>query len=204
MEQETRMEFDERDVYTAQKYLLNLSCGRSPLEGTGIPEDLIWNEPAIREALTLAADLLHAYLQNGGFHRMAQGRLRAFHLTESERAKIPISEEPIGVMALAENIAKVTPYDMKRLSYATIANWLTYVGALEWTVNRDGERKRLATTDGNLLGLQTVERTGVQGRVYQKNVFDENAQHFVIDNLDSIVAHSANPEGHTDKGEAPA
>ena len=52
------MVFEEADVFTAQKYLRNLATGRSPLDGDDLAEDHLLRDPALVNALNLAADLL--------------------------------------------------------------------------------------------------------------------------------------------------
>lgn len=186
----TNLVFEEADVFTAQKYLRNLASGRSPVDGSDLAEDHLLRDPALVNALDLAADLLEAWLDNGGFNRVEPKRVRPFELSDSDRNKIVISEEAVGVMTIANRIAKVVPYDMKTVRYAQICSWLQYLGALGWEV-QNGTKRRVSTPTGQQLGIRTVERRSVDGNTYLKNLYDANAQRFVIDNLESIVTYTS-------------
>ena len=117
-----KLVFEEGDVFTAQKYLRNLASGRSPLDGADLAEDHLLREPAMVNALNLAADLLEAWLDNGGFNRVEPKRTRPFAISDADRAKIVISKEPVGIMTIAKRIAQVLPYDMQTVRYAQISN----------------------------------------------------------------------------------
>lgn len=186
----TNLVFEEADVFTAQKYLRNLASGRSPVDGSDLAEDHLLRDPALVNALDLAADLLEAWLDNGGFNRVEPKRVRPFELSDSDRKEIVISDEAVGVMTIANRIAKVVPYDMQTVRYAQICSWLQYLGALDWEM-KDGAKRRVATPTGQQLGIRTVARRSVDGNTYLKNLYDANAQRFVIDNLEGIVSYAA-------------
>lgn len=188
-EQEKMIHFEEDAVFTAQKYLRNLASGRNPLGGEDLAEDHMLRDPSLVKALDLSADLLEAYLKNGGFNTVRPERVRPFRITEAQRQRIELSTEPIGVTTLAANITKVLPYDMRVVRYSDISNWLQYIGALEWDTSTPGSRKRVASAMGKELGIQVVERKSVEGNYYRKNVYTAQAQQFVIDNLESIMSH---------------
>lgn len=186
----TNLVFEEADVFTAQKYLRNLASGRSPVDGADLAEDHLLRDPALVNALDLAADLLAAWLDNGGFNRVEPKRVRPFELSDADRNEIVISEDAVGVMTIANRIAKVVPYDMQTVRYAQICAWLQYLGALAWE-EKDGSKRRVSTPTGQQLGIRTVARKSVDGNTYLKNLYDANAQRFVIDNLEGIMTYSA-------------
>ena len=182
--------FEEGDVFTAQKYLRNLASGRSPLDGADLAEDHLLREPALVNAMNLAADLLEAWLSNGGFNRVEPKRTRPFAISDTDRKKILITKEPVGVMTIAKRIAQVLPYDMQTVRYGQICGWLQYIGALDWE-GEPGNKRRYSTPTGQQLGIRTVDRRGADGSSYRKNVYDENAQRLIIDNLEGIVTYAS-------------
>lgn len=190
-EQEKNLCFEEDAVFTAQKYLRNLASGRNPLGGEDLTEDHMLRDPAMVDALNLSADLLEGWLKNGGFNTVEPERVRPFQITETQRNRIRISEEPIGVTTLANNISRVLPYDMQTVRYAVISNWLQYIGALQWDTSTPGSRRRTVSPMGEELGIHVVDRRSADGSIYKKNVYDANAQKFVIDNLEGIMTHKA-------------
>lgn len=182
--------FEEADVFTAQKYLRNLASGRSPLDGEDLAEDHLLRDEALVNAMNLAADLLEAWLDNGGFNRVEPDRTRPFEISDSDRRKIVVTEEAVGIMTLANRISKVLPYDMQTVRYGQISAWLKYIGALEWE-GETGQKRRVSTPVGEQLGIRTVERRAADGTTYRKNVYDANAQRFIIDNLEGIMTYSS-------------
>lgn len=184
------MVFEEADVFTAQKYLRNLATGRSPLDGDDLAEDHLLRDPALVNALNLAADLLEAWMDNGGFNRVEPDRTRPFEISDADRSKIVISEEAVGIMTIANRISKVLPYDMKTVRYGQISAWLQYIGALEWE-GETGKKRRVSTAVGEQLGIRNVSRRAADGTTYRKNVYDANAQRFILDNLEGIMSYSS-------------
>lgn len=185
--------FEEDEVFTVQKYLRNLACGRSPMGDEELPEEGRWSDPVLVRTFSLAADLLEAWLENGGFNTVNPRRVRPFELSEADRKQIVVSEEPVGVMTIANRIAKVVPYDMQTVRYTQICAWLQYLGILGWE-EKEGQKRRVATPVGEELGVRTVERRAVDGSVYRKNVYNNNAQRFLIDNLEGIVRYASEAE----------
>ncbi len=184
------MVFEEADVFTAQKYLRNLASGRSPLDGEDLAEDHLLRDPALVSAMNLAADLLEAWMDNGGFNRVEPERTRPFEISDTDRSKIEISEEAVGIMTIANRISKVLPYDMKTVRYGQISAWLQYIGALEWE-EEAGKKRRVSTAVGEQLGIRNVSRRAADGTTYRKNVYDANAQRFILDNLEGIMSYSS-------------
>ena len=182
--------FEEGDVFTAQKYLRNLASGRSPLDGADLAEDHLLREPAMVNPLNLAADLLEAWLDNGGFNRVEPKRTRPFAISDADRAKIVISREPVGIMTIANRIARVLPYDMQTVRFGQISGWLQYIGALTWE-GEPGSKRRVSTPTGQQIGIKTVDRKAVDGNTYRKNLYDENAQRLIIDNLEGIMTYAS-------------
>ncbi|MBO7690665.1 MAG: hypothetical protein J6T14_07550 [Clostridia bacterium] len=190
-EKTNSMVFEREDVFTAQKYLRNLACGRNPLDGQDLPEGGVLADEMLRRALHLSADLLDAWLDNGGFNRRQPSRTRPFELSADEREKIAISKDGIGITTLAANINQVLPYDMQRVPFTAISNWLINIGALTWEEQEDGTRQRLATELGEEMGVKVSERRSVDGRKYKQNRYSAKAQRFIIDNLDGIMEFRA-------------
>ena len=171
-----RLVFEEAAVSSALQ-LLRALAARS---GT---------DPGTQDKLTLAAEVLQGYLDNGGFNRVLPDRVRPFLITQTQREAIPITRTPVGVKTLANRVTSVLPYDMQRVGYTNISRWLEYIGALEVREQEDGSRKRLPTALGEELGIQVLERTGPEGK-YRKNGYDEHAQQFIVDNLESIMNYT--------------
>lgn len=75
---------------------------------------------------------------------------------------------------------------MRKVSYRTITAWLVKVGLMEEEEISAGKCRKVPTASGIAMGITTEIRTGVRGE-YPCVVYDENAQKFVIDNLNTIM-----------------
>ena len=76
---------------------------------------------------------------------------------------------------------------MQKLTYSGILTWLTEIGMVEWASASDGKRTKRPTETGRETGISVEERIGSKGN-YQVVVYNAAAQHFIIDNLDAILA----------------
>lgn len=54
-----------------------------------------------------------------------------------------------------------------------------------------GRKNKVTTLKGEQLGILTVDAVNSQGVPYKKNIYDDNAQKFIISNLNKIAADIA-------------
>ena len=83
----------------------------------------------------------------------------------------------------------IKQYDLettKKISAASINNWLLNLQLLEAIVQPNGKTKKLPTEQGKELGIFTEERTGQYG-TYISVLFSSAAQQFIYDNIDAII-----------------
>ena len=137
-----------------------------------------------------ASQVLDRVIQNGGV--VGYGRkqnLKPFTITAEEKANIPISEEPISVSVLVRNINSVTAtLSMRKLTATQVTSWLEQSGFLSTVVNAEGKNQRVPTDNAELIGISQVERINATGATYLMNLYNTEAQRFILDNLDSIIA----------------
>ncbi len=75
----------------------------------------------------------------------------------------------------------------KKITGASINDWLLNTGFLEIVQLSNGKKRKQPTDRGNQIGISVDERNGQFGPYYVV-IFASNAQQFVYDNIDSIVA----------------
>ena len=76
---------------------------------------------------------------------------------------------------------------MKKLTYSGLLTWLTEIEMMEWAFTSDEKHTKRPTKMGQENGISVEKRTGKSGP-YQVVVYNTAAQHFIIDNLDAILA----------------
>ena len=115
----------------------------------------------------------------------------AFFLKDEEKSKIDISKEPISISTFTYIInERVDSRKMKKIKAVQITSWLTKKGFLEEIEHSDGRKFKIPTQKAKEIGIISVSQTSESGRVYGVNMYDENAQKYIIDHLDEISKES--------------
>ena len=182
----TELETIER----AKMYMDKLSAGINPLDGARIPDGDIANHVRLSRCFRFISDILGRVIENGGVTPppvKSKDKL-SFSLTPEERSRFHFSTTPIPASEIAKRLNALTDRaDMGKISYMKITVWLMDAGFLEPLTMPDGKDARRPTAAGNALGIPVEERTGAT-ETYQVVVYDLQAQHFVVDNLEAIMA----------------
>jgi hypothetical protein len=77
---------------------------------------------------------------------------------------------------------------MRKLTATQVTSWLEQSGFLSTVVNAEGKNQRVPTDNAELIGISQVERINATGATYLMNLYNTEAQRFILDNLDSIIA----------------
>ncbi|MFI3324829.1 MAG: DNA helicase RecQ [Clostridia bacterium] len=101
-------------------------------------------------------------------------------------SEIEITEEKISVSILTANINNMADYySCKRTSSIKVSNWLMSMGYLEIEENENGKIK-VPTSKGLKNGIIQEERTSEE-KTYKVNLYPQNMQEFIIENLYEIL-----------------
>ena len=173
-------------------YVQKLANGVNPTDGSEVPDGDVVNDVRISRCLFFVADVLRQVLENGGAAPApkAEEKLRrlAFDLTFKQRERFEYSDIPITISELARRLnALIDTENMTKLPYTAISSWLTGLGLLETVTLPGGKLAKRPTEEGLENGIAVVERIGQNGP-YHAVVYNAAAQHFVLDNLDAIIA----------------
>lgn len=118
---------------------------------------------------------------------MSERDKKPFYITEEEKLQYVPSKTPIPASGISYKVNEILgEKKMRKVSYRTITTWLVKVGLMEEKEISDGKCRKVPTASGIAMGITTEIRTGVRGE-YPCVVYDENAQEFVIDNLNAIM-----------------
>lgn len=181
---------DLERIHTTKLYLDKLANGEDPLNGNDLPEDTVLNNVYLCRAFAFASSILEEVIKNGGNVSSKRDAKRPFSITEEQRSKIRMSEEPVTVTAITNRIDNVLDRDVKRIAPFKITEWLEREGLLERVASeKTGRLERVATKSGELIGIETKEAT-YKDMTIKKNYYNLNAQAFIIANLEAIVSQS--------------
>ena len=113
-------------------------------------------------------------------------RRTRFYAKNEELFEFNYSNEPIYISIIADRINEcVKRSDMRKLSATSISNWLASKGFLIAYTKENGKTSKKPTSLGEKLGIKTIVKDGKNGP-YMINVYDINAQRFIIDNIEDI------------------
>lgn len=164
----------------------SLAEGLNPFTGQPLPEEDIVNDVRVSRSLFLASAFLQEQMQ--GTPAKKNDKKQDFRLSLEERERVEFSSRPIPASELARRMNEaVGTQDCKKISYRQITDWLVEVGMLKLVENAAGTQRRRPTDSGEKLGISVDNRVGQYGP-YQVVLYSEDAQHFIVDNVDAIMA----------------
>lgn len=184
--------FDAEMIQETKRILTALANGTHPFEGTKLPPSDAVNDVRVVRALFSALEMLRQAELCGGnaVGEKKRPQQKDFALTPEEAAAFAYSEKGIPVTEVTKRINALSARpEQRRLAYKAITGWLVEKGLLEVITTETGW-KRVPTPDGNALGMRLEHRIGTD-REYDVVLYSEEAQHFLLDNIDEICSFAA-------------
>ena len=178
----------------ARMYMDHLARGYNPLDGSEIPEGEVVNQVRISRCLFYVTEVLDQVISQRSPEpqkKKEKSQRKSFFLTDAQKAAFPFSQEPVTISALIQKLNGLTdPEAVTPIHHRQISDWLVDAGFLTTIVTQEGRHFRLAAPQGAAVGIVNAERIGKDG-TYQVVTYREEAQHFLLDHLDAILAFSA-------------
>ena len=177
-------------IERAKMYMDKLANGINPIDDTMAPDDDLINNVRLSRCFFFVSDVLRQVIENGGTRPAVNQKPKKLPLEIpiEKRSQFVYSEVPIPASEIAKRINALADNDaMQKLTYSGILTWLTEIGMMEWVITSDGKHTKRPTEIGKETGISVEERTGSKG-TYQVVVYNRAAQHFIVDNLDAILA----------------
>ena len=179
----------------AKTYLDKLAAGIDPLTGREVPEDDIINNVRISRCLFYVSDVLQQVIENGGIRKttVKNSEKKPFALSIEARKQYPFGEWPLNASAIAQRLNDLVDLStMQKLKTTSITAFLQQAGLLFEEESFSGRKNRRPTEAGRQLGISTEQRTGQNGE-YTAVVYSREAQQFILDNLDAVIAINSTP-----------
>ncbi len=178
---------EKEQYHTAKLYIDKLACGINPLDNVEMHEDELLNNVYMCRMFNFVSDVLGKVIENDYMITIPNRKKSKFRITENQREVITISENPVKLTVISHRVQRALDPDVKTVSGIRMAQWLEKEGMLE-SVMRNGRMHREATKKGNAIGISTkVEKQG--DKEYVSNLYDMNAQAFIIANLENIASY---------------
>lgn len=174
-------------INRAKTYIDKLANGVNPLTDEPVSENDIVNNVRISRCFFYISDLLRRFAEGGFPEAAKKGKKQPFIITEEQRKRFEFSETPISVSEIARRFnTAVNTEGAVQMRYSGITFWLIESGLLSVDRREDGREVKLPTAAGMELCISQEVRSGANGS-YTVVVYNENAQRYIVDNIDAIL-----------------
>ena len=175
----------------AKSFIDKLAQGVNPIDDTQIPDGDIVNNVRLSRCFFYVSDILRQVIDNGGITKQKRAAKIPFSIPANQLEKFEYSSDPIPVSEIAKRINSMIDNEyMMKLSYRQINQWLINIGMLRLLDFADKNNVKRPTQEGSQIGIGVESRAGRYGE-YQVVLYNIDAQHFIIDNLDAVAATEA-------------
>ena len=178
----------------AKTFIDKLANGINPLDDTSIPENDIANNVRLSRCFFYVSTILQKEIDRERRKQPKENRSERlpFSITQEQLNDFGYSLNPLSATAVARKINWLVREDIEqkkieKLSYRKITQWLMNIGMIEYREWEDGKIKRFPTTEGESIGVVLADWDNY-GRRTPVIYFTEEAQRFIVDNIDAVIA----------------
>lgn len=175
------MENEISRLEQAKMFIDCLSNGIDPVTNTNADVNTLGNGEVIA-CFRYISNVLDGYIYN---IESNMKKNNDFFITDEQIAKLDISQNNRKVSEIANEINRVTAENKtKKLSAVLINDWLEAEGYL----CKSDLNSRISTEKGNQIGITTERRQAKDGTEYYINLYSPQAQKFIFEHLNEIIA----------------
>ena len=178
-------------IERAKMYIDKLANGVNPIDDSMAPDEDIINNVRLSRCFFFVSDILRQVIENGGTRPIAtdkKQRKLPLAISFEERQQFDYAEKPLTASEIAKSINDLADCEnMKKFTYLDIVSWFIEVGMLEEITTSEGRHTKRPTPLGRENGISVEDRISSNGP-YQVVIYNTAAQHFILDNLDAILA----------------
>ena len=178
----------EKERYEAAKRCIDsLANGLDPYTKEPLPRDSVLNDVNVVRVLFIASDALRRVIE-GDIEKAKKVKKSDFAINDEQLANFAYSDKPIPITEIVKRLSDLTDIEnMAKPKYKTIRDWLEQKGFLEIETDDEGKNKWLPTDEGMEMGITFESRVSAYGKPYKVTLYNNDAQHFIIDNLQGIL-----------------
>ena len=176
----------------AKMYIDKMANGINPIDDAPAADSDMINNVRLSRCLFYVSDVLRQVIDNNGVIGKVKSSKKAFFLSADSINNFSFSETPIPVSEITKRLNDLADLEVcHKLKHSAITNWLISIGALEIRELADGRNTKRPTEQGKELGISSEKRTSMNGE-YVVVVYRRDAQQFILDNIEAIVANISN------------
>ena len=175
----------------AEAYIRKMADGINPITNEPAADCDMVNNVRITRCLYYVSDILRQVIDNDGVIKKKSSKKAEFFITDEQRAALTEFDRPAYASELADKINAVTEINnCKKFAAKWVTEYFVSIGLLYI----DDDYKRAAEAGAELGILSEKRRSSYTHREYWVNAYSPEAQRFIIDNIDSIVAFAKSPQ----------
>lgn len=173
----------------AEMYIRKMAEGINPLTDEPVGDNDMINNVRISRCLYYVSDILKQVIANNGVVSSKSGS-DPFFITDEQRALLAPFERTVFAKEIVERINEITAENRcKKFAARWITEYFVSLGMIE-----EGYNGKAATESGKEFGIITESRISMRGVEYTVNKYTPDAQRFILDNLDAILAFAGSEQ----------
>ena len=188
----------------AKQYIDSLANGYDPLSGKPVKDDDVVNQVRVARCLFYVSGVLQKVIDNGGEvqrrrkPKEPKPQKELFTVTGEQIAQLKPHTAFLSATKVAGIVNELIDTEkMQKLKTTDLIGWLLSIGMLTEVENEHGKKRKIPTPNGEMLGMKETSFVNEQGVPTQYTVYDKNAQQFIFDNLEAIIAFIRESESDT-------
>lgn len=176
----------------AKSFIDKLANGVNPIDNSTIPDGDLVNNVRLSRCFFYVSDILRQVIDSGGITSSAlkpqpkKIKKQPYFLSPEQRESFEYSVCPITATEIINRIIAVGPQEgVKKFPRRNLIKWFISLGFIE-EYEFNGKKVRRPTPSGEEIGIMLEERQGQYGS-YCVILYNSDAQHFIIDNIDAVL-----------------
>lgn len=180
----------------AKSFIDKLANGVNPIDGSAIPDGDVVNNVRLSRCFFYVSDILRRIIDNGGIVpppavKEKKSRKMPYTFSPEHAERFEYSDTPIPITEVVNRIIAAGPQEgVKKFPRRNLTKWLVSIDLIE-EIELNGTKVRRPTGAGEEIGILLEERNGQYGSYYV-TLYNSDAQHFIIDNIEAILAFDSN------------
>lgn len=167
----------------AKFYCEKLANGIDPISDKAMPFDTVLNQVQLARLFFFLTEYIGEELKPTRKSRTSPSKL-PFLICRSDLSSVEISPYPISISEFSRRVNEHVQDESRQFSHGWPIEWLLTAGFL---IMSESDSTKLPTDAGKKIGISNETRKG-QYKEYRVTLYNKDAQQFLIDNMDSILA----------------
>lgn len=178
----------------ARQYLDQLSQGVDPITQELLPRENPLAAAHLQNYFAYVSDILCQVIANGGRVVTQHNKKPPFYISDEDAAQVTVTKWPISIKLFVASVnACVDTRAYSRLPSVLVTDWLMDEGYLIDVINERNRYERVTTPLGQSVGIRSEDRVTRAGVPFVMNLYDTDAQRFLLKNMQKIAATQAGP-----------